>query len=71
MPFWRNVHFYFAHRVMHPWFTKYIPDVGEFLFNNAHYLHHKSQNVTAWSGISMHPIEGIVYMSAIIIPCFF
>jgi len=28
IPWWRHAHFFFAHRCMHPWNTKYFPDVG-------------------------------------------
>jgi len=70
-PFWRDAHFYFVHRVMHPWNTVYMPDVGQFLYDHGHYLHHKSTNFTAWSGVSMHPVEGIIYMTGMIVPCFF
>ena len=28
VPWWRHAHFYFTHRMMHPWNTKYFPDVG-------------------------------------------
>ena len=40
IPFWRDAHFYWVHRAMHPWNTKYMPDVGAFLFKYGHYLHH-------------------------------
>jgi sterol desaturase/sphingolipid hydroxylase (fatty acid hydroxylase superfamily) len=71
MPFWRDGHFYFVHRAMHRWNTTTIPDVGEWLYKVAHSLHHKSKNFEPWSGISMHPIEGIMYESATLIPLFF
>ena len=54
---YRGPHFWFVHRIMHPWRFKYGPDVGKFLYRNAHYLHHKSHNTTSFSGTSMHPIE--------------
>jgi len=28
-------------------------------------------NITAWSGISMHPIEGFIYEHAAVFPCMF
>ena len=34
-------------------------------------MHHDSVNFTAWSGISMHPIEGFIYETAAIVPLFF
>jgi len=68
---WRIVHFYVIHRVMHPWKTKYIPDFGNVLYKWVHALHHKSYNPTAWSGVSMHPIESFLYFSVSFIPAFF
>ena len=40
IPTWRDGHFYWVHRFMHKWNTTWIPDVGEWMYNNAHYLHH-------------------------------
>ena len=54
---WRIPQFYMIHRGMHPWKTKYFPDVGKFLYRHVHSLHHKSHNPTAFSGTSMHPVE--------------
>ena len=55
--FWQSFHFYWIHRLIHyPW-----------LFKNVHYLHHRNINVGPWSGISMHPIEHVLYYSSIII----
>ena len=56
MPAWREGHFYIIHRFMHPWRTRFFPDVGKFLYNHVHSLHHKSYNPSSWSGISMHPV---------------
>lgn len=70
-PFWRDLHFYIVHRAMHKWNTKYIPDIGNYLYIYAHSLHHKSRNIQPWSGISMHPIEGMIYESACLVPCLF
>ena len=61
---WRIPHFYLIHRGMHPWRTKYFPDVGRFLYRHVHALHHKSYNPTAFSGTSMHPVEATAYYSA-------
>ena len=60
---------------MHPWFDikkgLFDGDIGAFLFRYVHYHHHKSHNCSAFSGISMKPIESIIYFSAAIIPlCF-
>jgi len=56
---------------MHDWDTKYIPDVGKWLYKNVHYLHHQSRNIQPLSGISMHPIEGLIYESAVFVPLLF
>eukprot|EP01083_Nonionella_stella_P120667 361757_1 len=60
----RQPHFYFIHRMIHPWKFKYIPDVGKWLYKWVHSLHHKSYNPTAFSGTSMHPVESTLYYSA-------
>ena len=28
LPSWRDGHFWWIHRAMHPWNTKYVPDIG-------------------------------------------
>jgi len=71
MPYWRIAHFYAIHRSMHPWKTQVIPDYGKVLYNLVHSLHHKSYNPSAWSGISMHPIESALYYSVAFIPAWF
>jgi len=67
----RLIHFYVIHRLMHPWKTTQIPDVGKFLYRHVHSLHHKSYNPTAFSGTSMHPVEATLYYSAAFIPVAF
>ena len=67
MPFWRTTHFYIIHRAIHPWNTTWLPDIGHYLMKYAHYLHHQSMNFTAFSGIAMHPIEGFIYMTGVLI----
>ena len=79
MPYWRLAHFYSVHRMMHAWHTRsssswlvrQVPDVGHWLYKNVHELHHKSKNPTAWSGVSMHPVESSIYYSAAIVPLLF
>ena len=71
LPSWRDGHFWWIHRAMHPWNTKYVPDIGQILFDYGHYLHHMSKNVVVWSGISMHPIEGFIYETAALTPLLF
>ena len=53
LPFWHDLHFYVVHR-----FSHWKP-----FYNAAHYLHHRNTNVGPWSGLSMHPIEHILYFS--------
>lgn len=64
---WRVPHFYFIHRIMHPWKSDYFPDVGRFLYKWVHSLHHKSYNPTAFSGTNMHPVESTLYYTAALI----
>lgn len=40
MPCYRDAHFYWIHRGMHHWNTKYIPDIGKWLYDVAHSVHH-------------------------------
>ena len=51
----RQIHFYWIHR-----FTHWRP-----LYKAAHYLHHKNINVGPWTGMSMHPIEHLFYLSGV------
>jgi sterol desaturase/sphingolipid hydroxylase (fatty acid hydroxylase superfamily) len=69
--FWSDLHFYFAHRVLHPWGVGGSLDPGKFLYKHVHSLHHKSYNPGPWSGLAMHPIEHIVYFSRILWPLHF
>ena len=57
IPFWASLHFYFVHRFLH-----WRP-----LYRIAHALHHRNDNVGPWSGLSMHPIEHLLYLSSILI----
>jgi sterol desaturase/sphingolipid hydroxylase (fatty acid hydroxylase superfamily) len=57
IPFWNSVHFYVVHRLLH-----WKP-----LYQAAHALHHRNVNVGPWSGLSMHPIEHILYLSSVLI----
>ena len=54
---WHEIHFFFTHWLLHwPPLYKYV-----------HSLHHKNTNPGPWSGISMHPIEHIIYFSGVLI----
>jgi len=54
---WHTIHFYFGHRLLH-----WKP-----LYRAAHHLHHKNVNVGPWSGLSMHPIEHVIYFSLVLV----
>ena len=57
IPLWRETHFYFIHRLIH-----WKP-----LLRAIHNVHHKNPNPGPWSGMSMHPIEQILYLSVVLI----
>ncbi len=57
IPVWNSFHFYWVHRFLH-----WPP-----LFKLAHSLHHRNVNVGPWSGLSMHPVEHLIYMSSVLI----
>jgi len=50
---WSTAHFWANHRLLH-----WRP-----LYRIAHELHHRNVNPGPWSGISMHPIEHLIYFS--------
>jgi sterol desaturase/sphingolipid hydroxylase (fatty acid hydroxylase superfamily) len=57
VPFIHEVGFYSAHRLLH-----WPP-----LYEVAHKLHHRNTNPGPWSGLSMHPIEHVIYFSTILL----
>ncbi len=57
VPWMRTLHFYWTHRLTH-----WKP-----LYKHAHYLHHKNVNPGPWSGLSMHPIEHLLYFSGVLL----
>jgi len=57
IPFWREFHFYWIHRLIH-----WKP-----LYKKIHYLHHLNVNPGPWSGMSMHPVEHLIYFSVLLI----
>jgi lathosterol oxidase len=57
LPAWESFYFYWIHRILH------IP----FLYKHIHALHHRNINVGPWSGLSMHPIEHIMYLGTVLI----
>ena len=71
----RITHFYVVHRAMHPWFARTSAlagvDPGRALYRYVHSHHHKSHNPTAFSGISMTPVESVAYFTAALVPLAF
>jgi len=59
-PMWISFHFYWIHRALH-----WPP-----LYKLAHALHHRNVNVGPWSGLSMHPIEHLMFFSSVLIHWF-
>ena len=57
IPIWSSFHFYWIHRLLH-----WPP-----LYKLAHSLHHRNVNIGPWTGISMHPVEHILYYSSVLI----
>ena len=56
-PVWISLHFYWVHRALH-WGP---------LYRLAHALHHRNVNVGPWSGLSMHPVEHLIFFSSVLI----
>lgn len=57
IPIWSSFHFYWAHRLLH-----WPP-----MYRLAHSLHHRNINIGPWAGISMHPVEAVLYFSTLLI----
>lgn len=56
-PIVHTVHFYFGHRLLH----------ARFLYKRFHSLHHNNIQVGPWSGLSMHPVEHVIYFSTVVV----
>ncbi|MCE2516960.1 MAG: sterol desaturase family protein [Alphaproteobacteria bacterium] len=54
---WISFHFYLNHRILH-----FKP-----LYDRFHALHHRNVDVGPFSGISMHPVEHVLYFSSVLI----
>ena len=52
----QDVHFYAVHRLIH-WKPLY----------RFHRLHHRNVTIGPWSGISMHPVEHLLYFSSLLL----
>ncbi|MEM6669879.1 MAG: sterol desaturase family protein [Pseudomonadota bacterium] len=57
IPLWASLHFYWIHRALH-----WPP-----LYRLAHSLHHRNINIGPWTGLSMHPVEHVLYFSSLAI----
>jgi len=57
IPMWETTHFFLIHRLIHT--SK--------LYQRVHALHHRNTNVGPWSGLSMHPVEHVIYLSTVLI----
>ena len=57
LPIWSAFHFYWMHRLLH------VP----FIYKHVHSLHHRNVNIGPWSGLSMHPVEHLLYLSSLLI----
>lgn len=57
IPLWASFHFYWVHRFLH-----WPP-----LYKLAHSLHHRNINIGPWTGMSMHPVEHLIYLSSVLI----
>ena len=57
IPVWETFYFFLIHRLLH-----WPP-----LYRHVHYLHHRNTNVGPWSGLSMHPVEHLIYLGSVLI----
>ena len=57
LPVLTSSHFYFVHRFLH-----WPP-----LYKRVHRVHHRNIHIGPWSGMSMHPVEHVLYISSVLI----
>ncbi|MFK7963442.1 MAG: sterol desaturase family protein [Burkholderiaceae bacterium] len=57
LPLLISTHFFWIHRLLH-----WPP-----LFHSVHKLHHRNIHIGPWSGMSMHPVEHIFYLSSVLV----
>jgi sterol desaturase/sphingolipid hydroxylase (fatty acid hydroxylase superfamily) len=57
IPLYAEAHFYLVHRLIH-----WPP-----LYRTVHKLHHRNMNPGPWSGLSMHPVEHLLYFSGVLL----
>jgi sterol desaturase/sphingolipid hydroxylase (fatty acid hydroxylase superfamily) len=53
VPPYRDVHFYFCHRMIHI----------RFLYKYVHSVHHRNTDIEPFAGLSMHPVEHLYYFT--------
>eukprot|EP01059_Diplonema_ambulator_P011373 TRINITY_DN21320_c0_g1_i1.p1 TRINITY_DN21320_c0_g1~~TRINITY_DN21320_c0_g1_i1.p1 ORF type:complete len:454 (+),score=78.99 TRINITY_DN21320_c0_g1_i1:53-1414(+) len=51
--YWRDLHFYCAHRLIHI----------RFIYKYVHSLHHRNTQIEPYAGLCMHPVEHLFYYS--------
>ena len=57
IPVWESFYFYLIHRALH-----WPP-----LYKHVQSLHHRNINVGPWSGLSMHPVEHVIFLGSVLI----
>jgi len=57
LPVLTSSHFYLIHRLLH-----WPP-----LYRSVHRLHHRNIQIGPWSGMSMHPVEHIIYICSVLV----
>ncbi len=57
VPIWESFYFYLIHKWLH-----WKP-----LYKLAHHVHHRNTNVGPWSGLSMHPIEHLIFLGSVLV----
>ena len=57
MPLILSAHFYWIHRLLH-----WPP-----MYKHVHSLHHRNTHIGPWSGMSMHPVEHLFYLSSVLV----
>ncbi len=60
IPIWESLYFYWIHRALHT----------RWLYRVAHSLHHRNTNIGPWSGLSMHPIEHVMFLGGVLVHLF-
>ena len=56
IPVWESFYFYWIHRILH---------CGPFY--RFHALHHRNTDIGPWSGLSMHPVEHLMYFGTVFV----